>query len=326
MLPASIGEAPRPIADADVQRAAHEKPEKIGALDGRVARTGVRALAQRDVAADSNAGFALWPDNLMSFVDDSWICLTIAAAVVVGGLGFPVVFELLRNWRRPSRWSLLTRVTLTLTAILLVGGTIAILIIEGRNPATMGPLDDGDKILASLFASAMTRSGGFNSVDISSMHPSSWLVTDVLMFIGGGSAGTAGGIKVTTIGLLAYVVWAELRGETSVNIGPRRLPDSSQRQALSITLLGVTLVAVGTFTLLVITPYTLDQILFEVISAFSTNGLSTGITSTVPMAGHIVLSLLMFTGRVGPLTLGSALAMNERTRRYELPEERVIVG
>lgn len=278
------------------------------------------------VSAFNNAGFALWPDNLMRFVGDAWICLTIAAAVVVGGLGFPVVFELLRSWRRPRTWSLLTRVTLTLTVILIGVGTLAFLTAEWRNPGTMGPLQDSDKLLASLFASAMTRSGGFNSVDIAQMNPSSWLVTDVLMFIGGGSAGTAGGIKVTTVGLLAYVVWAELRGETRVNIAHRRLPETSQRQALSITLLGVSLVAAGTYTLLVLTPFSLDQVLFEVISAFATNGLSTGITSGIPMAGHIVLSILMFAGRIGPLTLGSALALKERTRRYDLPEERVIVG
>lgn len=278
------------------------------------------------VSAFNNAGFALWPDNLMRFVSDPWICLTIALAVIVGGLGFPVVFELLRTWRRPRSWSLLTRITLGLTAVLLGGGTLAFLTTEWTNPATMGPLDDSGKLLAAFFAAVMPRSGGFNTLDISHMMPSSWLVTDVLMFIGGGSAGTAGGIKITTFGFLLFIVWSEVRGENQVNIGHRRLPSSTQRQALSISLLGILLVAFSTWILLIITPHSLDRVMFEVISAFATNGLSTGITPDITVAGHVLLSLLMFIGRIGPLTLGSALALKQRTRRYELPEERVIVG
>ncbi|TDE54717.1 TrkH family potassium uptake protein [Nonomuraea mesophila] len=278
------------------------------------------------VSAFNNAGFALWPDNLMRFVADPWICLTVAAAVIVGGLGYPVVFDLLRHWRRPSRWSLLTRVTVGISVLLIGAAVPAFLAAEWRNPGTMGPLDDSAKLLSAFFAAVMPRSGGFNTLDIGQMNPSSWLVTDVLMFIGGGSAGTAGGIKVTTFGFLLFMVWAELRGETQVNIGHRRLPAASQRQALSISLLGVFLVTFSALLMLTITSHGLDRVLFEVISAFATNGLSTGITASTSTAGHVLLSLLMFVGRIGPLTLGSALALKHRTRRYELPEERVIVG
>ncbi|MEV4073844.1 TrkH family potassium uptake protein [Nonomuraea fuscirosea] len=278
------------------------------------------------VSAFNNAGFALWPDNLMRYVTDPWICVTIALAVIVGGLGFPVVFELLRAWRRPRRWSLLTRITVGLSTVLIAGGTLAFLMTEWRNPATMGPLNDGDKVLAAFFTAVMPRSGGFNTLDIAQMNPSSWLLTDVLMFVGGGSAGTAGGIKVTTLGFLLFMVWSELRGESHVNIGHRRLPAATQRQALSISMLGVVVVTFATWLMLIITPYGFDRVLFEIISAFATNGLSTGITADTGLAGHVLLSVLMFIGRIGPLTLGSALALKQRTRRYELPEERVIVG
>ncbi|MEU8322411.1 potassium transporter TrkG [Nonomuraea sp. NPDC048881] len=278
------------------------------------------------VSAFNNAGFALWPDNLMRFVTDAWICLPIAFAVIVGGLGFPVVFELARAWRRPSRWSVLTRVTVGVTLVLLAVGTLVFLVTEWRNPRTLGGLDDSGKLLAAFFTGVMPRSGGFNSLDIGQLYPSSLLATDLLMFIGGGSAGTAGGIKVTTFGLLAFIIWAELRGEPRVNIGHRRLAESAQRQVISITMIGVVLVAVSTYLLLAITPHSLDQVLFEVVSAFGTNGLSTGITADTTPAGHLLLAALMFIGRIGPLTLGSALALKERTRRYELPEERVIVG
>ncbi|MGW2221453.1 TrkH family potassium uptake protein [Nonomuraea sp. NPDC001684] len=278
------------------------------------------------VSAFNNAGFALWPDNLMRFVTDAWICLPIAFAVIVGGLGFPVVFELARAWRRPSRWSVLTRVTVGVTLVLLAVGTLVFLVTEWRNPRTLGGLDDSGKLLAAFFTGVMPRSGGFNSLDIGQLYPSSLLATDLLMFIGGGSAGTAGGIKVTTFGLLAFIIWAELRGEPRVNIGHRRLAESAQRQVISITMIGVVLVAVSTYLLLALTPHSLDQVLFEVVSAFGTNGLSTGITADATPAGHLLLAALMFIGRIGPLTLGSALALKERTRRYELPEERVIVG
>ncbi|MEV0612532.1 potassium transporter TrkG [Nonomuraea sp. NPDC050404] len=278
------------------------------------------------ISAFNDAGFALWPDSLMRFVTDGWICLTVAIASIVSGLGFPVVFELARSWRTPRRWTILTKITVSVTAILLVLGTLAFLVVEWRNPKTLGPLDDSGKLLAAFFAAVMPRSAGFNTLDISQMYPSSWLTTDLLMFIGGGSASTAGGIKVTTIGLLAFVIWAELRGENRVNIGHRSLPETAQRQAVTITALGVVIVGVATYLMLAMTPYSLDQVLFEVIAAFGTAGLSTGITANLGVAGHLLLVALMFIGRIGPLTLGSALALNRRARHYELPEERVIVG
>ncbi|QYC41175.1 Ktr system potassium uptake protein B [Nonomuraea coxensis DSM 45129] len=278
------------------------------------------------VTAFNSAGFALWPDSLMRFVADPWICMTIAIAAIVGGLGFPVVFELARLWRQPSKWTVLTRITVGTSVILLTFGTLVFLATEWRNPATLGGLDDGNKLMAAFFTAVMPRSAGFNVLDVAQMYPSSWLATDLLMFIGGGSAGTAGGIKVTTFGMLAFIVWTEMRGESRVNIGRRRLPETTQRQVVTITVLGVTLVAISTYVLLALTPYGLDQVLFEVISAFGTTGLSTGITADLGTAGHTLLAVLMFIGRIGPLTLGSALALNRRTRRYELPEERVIVG
>ncbi|MCG5215286.1 potassium transporter TrkG [Streptosporangium sp. KLBMP 9127] len=278
------------------------------------------------ISAFNNAGFGLLPDNLMSFAADPWICLPIAAAVIVGGLGFPVVFELLRSWRRPRRWTALTRVTVVATLALLVIGAILITVTEWSNPRTLGPLDTPGKLLAGFFTGAMPRTAGFNSLDITAMYPSSWLATDALMFIGGGSAGTAGGIKVTTFAVLAFAVWSELRGETSVNIGHRRIASTLQRQALSITLLSVVLIGLATYILLVLTPHSLNQVLFEAVSAFATVGLSTGITAHLTEPGQIVIAILMFAGRVGPLTLFSALALRDRIRRYELPEERIIVG
>ena len=149
---------------------------------------------------------------------------------------------------------------------------------------------------------------------------------DVLMFIGGGSAGTAGGIKVTTFGLLAFVLWSEIRGEPEVVVGRRRVPASTQRQAVTVALLGVGLVVSASFALQALSPFSFDLVLFETISAFATVGLSAGITAQLPDAGQVILVILMFIGRLGPLTLASALAMRDRHRPYRLPEERIIVG
>ncbi|MFD0899458.1 TrkH family potassium uptake protein [Actinomadura sediminis] len=289
---------------------------------GRAAYLGVF----HSVSAFNNAGFALWSDSLMRFVTDPWICLPICAAIIVGGLGFPVWFELARRWRRPRSWSILTRVTVTTSAVLLVGGTLVLTALEWNNEDTLGSLPRPSRWLAGFVMAVMPRTAGFNNIDTSAMRPESWLVTDVLMFIGGGSAGTAGGIKVTTFGLLAFVLWAEMRGDVHVNVGNRRLPVGTQRQAMSIVLLAVGFVAAATVTLMILTDHSLDRVLFEVVSAFGTVGLSAGITADLPAAGHVLLIVLMFVGRIGPLTLGTALALRRRVRRYELPEERPIVG
>ncbi|MFC5746373.1 TrkH family potassium uptake protein [Actinomadura rugatobispora] len=293
-----------------------------GQPPGRAAFWGVF----HSVSAFNNAGFAVWPDSLVRFAADPWICLPVALAVIVGGLGFPVVFELARSWRRPAEWTVLTRITVGVTAVLLVAGTLVLTLTEWNNPRTLGALSGGARLQAGFFAAVMPRSGGFNSIDIGQMRPESWLVIDVLMFIGGGSAATAGGIKVTTFGLLAYVVWAELRGEARVNVGRRRVPEGTQRQAVAIALMAVGLVVSATFAMMALTGHALDRVLFEVISAFATVGLSTGITADLPPAAHGLLVALMFVGRIGPLTLGTALALRDRTRRHELPEERPIVG
>nr|WP_132878489.1 potassium transporter TrkG [Tamaricihabitans halophyticus] len=279
------------------------------------------------ISSFNNAGFALWSDNLMPFVTDAGVLVPIMTAVVLGGIGFPVLFQVGRWLRgRLGRWSLHVKITLLTYGSLLVAGSIAVTMLEWRNPATLGPLSVGDKLLAGLFHGITPRTAGFNALDVGEFNSATLLVNDILMFIGGGSAGTAGGIKVTTFALLAFVIIAEIRGEPTVHVMGRRLPSALQRQALTVALLGVGVVMAATAALLVLTPFTLDQVLFESVSAFGTVGLSTGITADLPPAGQLIIVLLMFIGRLGPITLASALALRERARRYELPEERPIVG
>jgi trk system potassium uptake protein len=279
------------------------------------------------VAAFNNTGFALYPDSLMRFVGDWWICLTITAGVLVGSMGFPVLFELARRARRPSTWSTHTRLTVVGSAALLGLGFVVMLLFEWGNVGTFGPLGVDQKILAAIMQSAMPRSGGMSSVDFAAMTPETNAIVVALMFIGGGSASTAGGIKLTTFLLLAYVIWAEIKGERDVVIGRRRIADSVQRQALAVALLSIMIVSVGTLAVLASTPdLAFDRALFETTSAFATVGLSTGITADLTPTGKLVLVVMMFVGRVGPVVMASALALTARRRLYRYPEERPIVG
>ncbi|HAY44257.1 MAG TPA: ATPase, partial [Micrococcaceae bacterium] len=158
------------------------------------------------------------------------------------------------------------------------------------------------------------------------LYGSSLIVGCMLMFVGGGAASTAGGIKVTTAAVLLFIILTELRGETAVNVLGKRLSRSVHRQALTVALMGGAAVFAGTMGLQLLTPYSLDRCLFEAVSAFGTVGLSTGITADLPDGGKAILIALMYLGRVGILSLGSALALQDRKALYELPKERPAIG
>nr|WP_253181893.1 potassium transporter TrkG [Cellulosimicrobium cellulans] len=278
------------------------------------------------VSAFNNAGFGLHPDSLVGFVGDPWVCVPLCVAVVVGGIGFPVLFELYRRRVRPSRWSLHTKLTVLTTGVLLAGGTVFFLAAEWGNPRTLGGLGVGERVLAAVTQSVMARTAGFNSLDTSAMNSGTWLGTDVLMFVGGGSAGTAGGIKVVTFAVLAFVIWSELRGDPDVTAFDRRVSPATQRQAVSVALLGVAAVLVPTLVITATSPFGLDRVLFEVTSAFSTTGLSTGITADLTAPHQLVLVGLMFLGRLGPITFGTALALRARPRLFRRPESAAVIG
>ena len=278
------------------------------------------------VSSFNNAGFSLFSDNLVPFASDPLVCLPIALAVILGGLGFPVIMQLRKEFRKPLHWSMNTKIVLWATVALLAVGTVYIGVIEWANPSTLGSLDPGSRILAAFFQSVQTRTAGFNSIDIGALHPATRLGMDVLMFIGGGPAGTAGGIKLTTFAVLFFIMVTELRGEGAVNIFGKRLSRAVHRQAMTVVLLAVALVVVATSVLMLMTNGSLDRILFEVVSAFGTVGLSTGITAHLPADAQLVLAILMFVGRLGPMTLGSAIALRDRRLLYEYPQERPMIG
>lgn len=286
------------------------------------------------ISSFNNGGFSLYADSMTGFNEDLFFIAPVMLAVIVGGLGFPVLIELHeRLWKlnmqpngKPRRFSLHTRITLAATFILLTLGSLFIGVMEWNNPNTLGALSVWDRIWNTLFAAVMPRSGGFNSIDISQMDPATWMGIDLLMFIGGGSASTAGGIKVTTMAVLFFIIYTEIRGETAVNVGNRRLPRSIQRQALTLVALSTMAILFTTLFFAATTDFSLDQLLFEVISATATVGLSTGITSDLPDFAKVWLSVLMFVGRLGPVVVASALALRVTKRHYELPKERPLLG
>lgn len=276
--------------------------------------------------AFTNAGFSIKSDSLMPYVADSIIVWPMFAAVFIGSLGYPVIFELREKWRRPGHWSVHTRITFWGWLLLAAIGFVTFIVFEWTNPDTLGPMSVATKINAATAGAIMPRSGGFNAVDYAHIHDETVIVTIVLMFIGGGSAGTSGGLKVSTFFLLGFVILSEIRGEPEVTIAHRRIGNEVQRQALTVALLSIGAVTVGTIALVMTTELPLQAVVFDVVSAFGTVGLSLGITPQLGGEGQILLMGLMFVGRVGTVTVASALALRARRRHYSLPEERPIVG
>ncbi|MFC9559661.1 TrkH family potassium uptake protein [Agromyces sp. NPDC056965] len=276
--------------------------------------------------AFTNTGFSPNPGGLLPFEHDYWMQSLLMIGVFLGSLGFPVIFALSRAWRQPRKWSVHVKLTLTTTVILFVAGAAMFLLLEHANPKTYGHLDAGPTIFQSFFMSAMTRSGGFATIDMHDLYGSSQLVSSMLMFIGGGSASTAGGIKVTTLAVLFLAAFAEARGNPSMEAFGRRIPRDMLRLSVSVVLWGATIVAGASIAILQITKAPFENVLFDVISAFATCGLSTGLTAELPPEGVYVMAATMFMGRVGTVTLAAALAASQRRQLFKRPEERPIVG
>jgi trk system potassium uptake protein len=278
------------------------------------------------VSAFNNAGFSTNADSVMGYQTDPLILIPIMVAITLGAIGFPVMQDLRDkrlDWRR---WSLHSKVTVYGSAGLLVAGFAAILAMEWSNAATLGPMAFGDKLLNAAFHSVMPRTAGFNSLDVGAFREATLMLNYLLMFIGGGSAGTAGGIKVTTFVVLFAIVLAEVLRRRDVGLFARRFGHEVERQALTVTVLAASLVFAATTYIVAITTLPLTEVLFECISAFATVGMSTGITADLPPSAQVVIVLLMFIGRVGTITFATALALNRAPQLYRYPQENLIVG
>jgi Trk-type K+ transport system membrane component len=276
--------------------------------------------------AFTNTGFTPNPGGLAPFADDYALLTVLMVGVFLGSIGFPVIYTLWKHTFHIRQWSLHAKLTIITTVALFFAGAIAFLALEYNNPQTFGSMHAGDTTFQAFFLSAMTRSGGFAVVDIGDLYGSSLIVGCMLMFVGGGSASTAGGIKVTTLAVLALAVWSEAKGRQSVEVFGRRIPSDVQRVGLSVVAWGSTIVALSTIVVGQISQAPIGDVLFDVISAFGTVGLSTGLTAELTDPAVYVMALTIFMGRIGTVTLAAAVAATSRSQLYSLPVERPIVG
>lgn len=277
------------------------------------------------VSAFNNAGFALSGDSLAPYVDNKAINIIITSLIIVGGLGFMVIKDLIdkRSW---SKVSVNTKVVIAATASLNLLAFVLFWLLEHNNPNTLGNLSFSNQLIAAWFQAITPRTAGFNTIPIDQLTDASTLLTMFLMFIGGGSLSTASGIKVGTFVILILTTWAFLRQRDHVIVFKRRIPDRLVRKSLALISITMMLIFLSVFVLSIIeADHPLDDVLFEVVSALSTVGLTRGLTTQLSDAGEVVIMFMMFAGRVGPLTLAYLIAM-PKSSRIHYPETNVLVG
>lgn len=274
------------------------------------------------VSAFNNAGFALPSTGLAAWSGDTAALGVVAALIVTGGLGFPVLVAVVSQ----SRWSLHTRVMVWGSAALILGGGLVLAALEWRSPQTLGDLPPTARMVEALFLSISTRTAGFSTVDVAALTAPTLLVVMVLMFIGAGPASTGGGIKLSTAMVLTAATAAYLRRNTEVTIGRRSLPPEAASQALSVALISLFAIVLLIFALLITTPgISLAGAAFEIVSAYATVGLSAGATAATDISGQAVLMLAMYLGRLGPLVLGFAL-ITRTAARIGRPRADILMG
>lgn len=291
----------------------------------------VRASVFHSVSAFCNAGFSLNATSFERYVGNIPVNLVMTSLIVVGGLGYPVLMSIVNRYPLSGRgagagrrWPLHVRLVLAMTVALLLLGTLSFLAFEWNG--TLAGKSFGAKLLAAYFGSVTARTAGFNTVRTAALTLPTLFLLASLMFIGGSPGGTAGGVKTVTVGLVLASIRSMFRGTDRVEFFKRRVPDWLVREALVVVSMGILVVVGGTLVLLVAEDLTLSQVLFEVVSAFGTVGLSTGITPSLSVAGKLSLVFIMLAGRVGPLTLALALAQRRDKPLYDYAEERVIIG
>ena len=278
------------------------------------------------ISAYCNAGFDIFGDSLIIFQNDYYVLFILSLLIILGGLGFTVYADLLAK-DKLRKLTLHSKVVLIMTGSLLAIGTLSFLLFERTNPGTLGTMNFPRKLANSFFQSVSPRTAGFYSVDISSIRDTTIFSMIMLMFIGGSPGSTAGGVKTTTFACLVLTTISVVKGEEDVNCLKRRLPFETIKRAVSIFLIGLAIVF-STAIILTITDssFKFINLLFESTSAFGTVGLTTGITDKLSTLGRLVITLTMYIGRVGPLTMAYAFAKRNRKRDFRNAPGNLMVG
>jgi len=280
------------------------------------------------VSAFCNAGFDLMGvskpfSSLTEYYDDPLVVLTISALIVIGGIGFVVWNDLVESKFRFKKFNLHTRAVLVGTLALIVGGTLLFLLLEENS--VMAGMNLKQRILAALFQSVTPRTAGFNTVDIASLTDGSKFVTMLLMFVGAAPGGTGGGVKITTLVVVAAAVTAFIKNQEDISISKFRLERDTLFRAFCGMVSYVTLAIFGVLVLCA-QGSSLTASAFECLSAIGTVGLTTGITPTLPTMSHIMLIILMYAGRIGSLTVFLAVSEGSSKRKLKDPVAKIIVG
>ena len=281
------------------------------------------------IAAFCNAGFDIFENGTASYAGDWTVNLTLIYLIIAGGLGFPVLVNLF-YYRRVRRLTLQSKLVLITSVVLLVLGVLSVALLEWTNPRTLGGEPLGTKVLMSLFQGVSPRTAGFATVTYSDMRDPTLTVQMALMFIGTAPVSTGGGVKVTTVALLWLIFLTQVRGQEEISAFGRRIPRSLIAKTVTVMTLSTLLVWGATLVLMISDDVPLFAALFEITSAFGTVGLSLGpgygLATELGPFGKILLALVMFAGRVGPITLAVALSQRSKPRRYSYPEEEIAIG
>ncbi|MEC0245352.1 TrkH family potassium uptake protein [Paenibacillus chitinolyticus] len=283
------------------------------------------------ISTFNNAGFDLFSSlpgaqgSLMAYVNDPYVNIVVIGLMILGGIGFIVIADLL-DFKRTRQLTLHSKVVLTATGLLILLGSVVVFIFEYTNPLTMQPLSLSGKIFAAFFQSATTRSTGMNTIDIESFRQATQFFVIILMFIGAAPGSAGGGIKITTFAILLGAVITMVRGKEDIVFFRKRLPEERIYKATTLTLMSLILVVAGTMILSVLQDGPFIKILFEVTSAFGTAGISLGLTPELTSPSKVLMAILMFAGRLGPLTLAYALTPKGTKELYRYPEGKITIG
>lgn len=279
------------------------------------------------VSAFCNAGFALFSDSLMKYQDDYLLNFTISFLIIFGGIGFAVIQSIIYYFRDiKNRINITSKLAIHMTIWLICIGTVIIFFTEQNNASTIGNMSFFKQITASFFQSVTTRTAGFNTIDMAHLKPATIFLFFVLMLIGASPGSTGGGIKTTTFGVILVSVISTIKNSQNIELYNRTIPVEIVKRAVTILVISISYIAVITFLILIIDDKDIIPVLFEVISAFATVGLSLGITASLGTVAKVLIIVTMFIGRLGPFTVALALSEEKLKTRYKLPEENVNVG
>lgn len=291
-------------------------------------RRGIFYSIFHSVSAFCNAGFDLFGDysSLIKYSSNPLILLTISTLIIIGGLGFVVSLEIL-NYRKRKRFSTHSKIVLSITAVLVILGTLFMLLVEYNNPETIAGMSFRDKLLNAYFASVTPRTAGFNSISTDGMTMAGKLMTIILMFIGGASGSTAGGLKVTTFGVIVFTVISALKGREETEAFGRKFSKETVYKAFVLLSICMMLVLTVTMILTITEPdKSFVNLLYEATSAFGTVGITTGVTQDITPISKIVILLTMYLGRVGPLTVILAVIHSRKKSKIKYPEAKILIG